>query len=157
MSSPDVLQIVAEVTTKAEVIAAVTNKGAEIHVQVHGAGPKGAQGDVGPRGPQGVPGPPGETYIHPATHPAAMIVESADRVFLSAAERTSLLTKKDDYVHTQSSPSAVWYVSHNLGKQPAVTIVDSAGTEAEGVIERVNTNYLIIRFSAAFSGVAYLS
>lgn len=157
MNSPDVLQIVAEVTTKAEIIAAVTNKGAEIHVQVLGAGPKGAQGDVGPQGPQGVQGPPGETYIHPATHPAEMIVESADRVFLTQMEKTSLLNYKENFVHRQSTAASIWYIQHGLGKFPAITVVDSAGSSAEGTPEYVNSNYLILRFSAAFSGVAYLS
>ncbi len=33
------------------------------------------------------------------------------------------------YVHTQASASAIWTINHNLNGQPAVTVLDSAGTQ----------------------------
>lgn len=67
------------------------------------------------------------------------------------------LYKRDHYIHTQSTPSATWTVTHNMGKNPSVSIVDSSGDEVEGEVTYVSTNQLIITFSAPFSGVAYLN
>ena len=61
------------------------------------------------------------------------------------------------YEHTQGSVSNSWVINHNLGFQPNVTVVDSAGTIYEGEIAYTNTNSLTVTFSSAFSGIAYLS
>lgn len=61
------------------------------------------------------------------------------------------------YVHVQAIPSATWTVTHNLGMFPAVTVIDSSNRHVEGDVAYVNANVLTLTFSAAFSGVAYLS
>lgn len=61
------------------------------------------------------------------------------------------------YVYNQGSPAATWVITHNLGIRPNVTIEDSAGTTVEGEIVYDSINQLTLTFSAAFSGVAYLS
>lgn len=61
------------------------------------------------------------------------------------------------YEHTQSTPSAVWTITHNLGKKPAVTVIDSGGNEWQTAVEHVSTNQCVVRFSAPFSGVAFLN
>jgi hypothetical protein len=61
------------------------------------------------------------------------------------------------YEHTQGAVSNSWVINHNLGFQPNVTVVDSAGTIYEGEIAYTNTNSLTVTFSSAFSGMAYLS
>lgn len=58
---------------------------------------------------------------------------------------------------TQDTPSDTWIIDHNLGKDPSVTVVDSAGNVVEGDCEYVNTNKVILSFSNAFSGKAYLN
>ena len=58
------------------------------------------------------------------------------------------------YVHKQETSSDTWEVIHNLGKEPAVTVVDSAGTEVIGEVEYVNLNKCILKFQAPFSGKA---
>lgn len=62
-----------------------------------------------------------------------------------------------NYVHPQPIVSASWVITHNLGKYPSVTVIDSAGSEIEGAVSYVNLNTIQIVFSAAFSGVAYLN
>lgn len=62
-----------------------------------------------------------------------------------------------NYVHTQGSPSAVWTVTHNLGKRPAVSIVDSAGTQWFAQVEYLSDNQCRLTFSGAFSGAAYFN
>lgn len=60
------------------------------------------------------------------------------------------------YVHTQSVASAIWTINHNLNGQPAVTVLDSAGTQCEGTISYPSSNQMVITFSAAFTGTAYV-
>jgi len=61
------------------------------------------------------------------------------------------------YQHTQSTPSASWTITHNLGKKPSVTVVDSGGTEWQTEVQHIDENQCIARFSAPFSGKAYLN
>lgn len=59
------------------------------------------------------------------------------------------------YAHDQMTPSASWTVTHNLGKFPAIMIVDSSGNVVEGNIQHVDTTQAILTFTSAFSGMAY--
>jgi len=61
------------------------------------------------------------------------------------------------FSHTQQVPSASWTISHNLNFNPNVTVVDSAGTNVEGEVRYTNPNQLVVVFSSAFTGYAYLS
>ena len=61
------------------------------------------------------------------------------------------------YVHTQYSASNQWTITHNLGYQPNVTVVDSAGSLIEGTIEYTTPDSIVLLFSASFAGTAYLS
>lgn len=62
-----------------------------------------------------------------------------------------------NYVHVQSSPSAQWTASHNLGKKPAVVVVDSADEVVYGEIEYIDDNTVTLTFVGAFSGRAYFN
>jgi len=62
-----------------------------------------------------------------------------------------------NYMHQQLEASEVWEISHGLGKQPSITIQDSAGTQVQGEIHYIDTNNLRITFSSAFKGKAYLN
>lgn len=61
------------------------------------------------------------------------------------------------YKHIQSIPSAIWNIVHNLGRNPAVRIVDSSGATVYGDVLDINVNSLQVTFSAAFSGEAFLN
>lgn len=62
------------------------------------------------------------------------------------------------YTHTQSTPSNTWTVIHGLGYNPGgVSVVDSAGTKVYGDVTHTSQNALVINFSTAFSGKAYIS
>lgn len=67
------------------------------------------------------------------------------------------LRKQTTYVHTQGATSSSWVISHNMGKNPSVTVVDSSGSVVEGSITFNNLNTLTIVFSAAFQGSAFLN
>jgi hypothetical protein len=60
------------------------------------------------------------------------------------------------YVHTQGSPSAVWTINHNLNGNPTAVVLDSAGTQCEGTFSYPTMNQMVITFTAAFSGTAYV-
>jgi hypothetical protein len=83
---------------------------------------------TGPQGPTGSAGPSGETMYSDLS-----------------------------YVHTQNSASTTWTINHNLHFIPNVTVVDSAGTVVEGSYSYPNSTTVVLSFSAAFSGKAYLS
>jgi len=63
----------------------------------------------------------------------------------------------DTYAHTQDVPAAVWEITHDLGYQPAVTVVDSSNREVIGDVEYLDVDHLRVTFSAAFGGQAFLS
>lgn len=69
----------------------------------------------------------------------------------------SLIGADSFFIHTQILASITWNIVHNLNKYPSVTIVDSANDVVIGDISYVDENNLIVSFSGAFSGKAYLS
>jgi hypothetical protein len=66
-------------------------------------------------------------------------------------------TKDSHYTHNQNSVSDTWSVTHNLGKKPSVTVVDSADTVLYGAVLYTNNNSLTITLSAPTSGKAYMN
>lgn len=65
--------------------------------------------------------------------------------------------EKSRYVHTQSSASTVWHITHNMKFFPNVTIVDSGENYVVGDVEYIDWNSLDLTFSHSFAGKAYLS
>ena len=62
-----------------------------------------------------------------------------------------------NYVHVQDTPASVWTASHNLGKKPAVVVVDSAEDVVYGDIRYIDDNTVTLTFVGAFSGRAYFN
>jgi hypothetical protein len=81
--------------------------------------------------------------------------------------RTITLTYRDNlsiqdsykfsHIHNQTVSSSTWNITHNLNKYPSVSVVDSSNEEVIGEVEHVNSNSLIVKFSAPFSGKAFLN
>jgi hypothetical protein len=65
--------------------------------------------------------------------------------------------QKSRYVHTQSSASTLWSITHNMRFFPNVTIVDSGDNYVVGDVRYINWNSLELTFSHSFAGKAYLS
>jgi hypothetical protein len=62
------------------------------------------------------------------------------------------------FVYQQTTPAAVWEITHPLGFYPGgVQVLDSAGQEVVGLVTYPAVNVVRIEFSAPVSGVAYLS
>jgi hypothetical protein len=60
------------------------------------------------------------------------------------------------YVWNAPSSTTSWLISHNLGRYPSVTTVDSAGTEFKGTVSYIDINTLRVDFAFATGGKAYL-
>ena len=67
------------------------------------------------------------------------------------------MTETPASTHKQAQAAKVWTVAHNLGKRPAVTVVDSAGTVVIGEVDYLDDNNVRLTFCAAFSGTAYFN
>ena len=63
--------------------------------------------------------------------------------------------KPETYKHTQNLAATTWTVNHNLGKQPSITVVDSAGTEMTASVNFPDDNTAVISLSYAISGEAF--
>lgn len=66
-------------------------------------------------------------------------------------------TFKFSHIHNQTVSSSTWSITHNLNKFPSVSIVDSSNEEVIGEVEHINANSLTVKFSAPFSGKAFLN
>lgn len=60
------------------------------------------------------------------------------------------------YTHNQAVASSVWTINHNLGFNPTAVVLDSAGTQCEGTFSYPTLNQMIITFTGAFTGTAYV-
>lgn len=61
------------------------------------------------------------------------------------------------YLHEQKTASDEWIIKHDLHKYPSVSIVDSAGSMVMGDVLYNSPDQVTLRFSAPFSGSAYLN
>jgi len=57
----------------------------------------------------------------------------------------------------QGAAATTWDITHNLGKFPSITVIDTGNTVVTGEYNYVNNNRVILTFSAAFAGKAYLN
>ena len=103
-------------------------------------GPAGPEGDAstvkGPEGPQGDTGPPGPQGEQGPTGPAGGDL---------------------NFVYTQVAPSSSWSVTHNLGKFPAVEVVDSGLSVIIPNVIYNDLNSVTLSFGAITSGKAYFN
>ena len=63
----------------------------------------------------------------------------------------------ETFTFNQPAASAVWTITHNMARYPAVSVVDSAGTVVIGEVRYIDQNNVEITFSGGFAGKAYLN
>lgn len=90
----------------------------------------------------------GETLLFSSANSALAISVSAN---------TLTFNVKSGYVFTQGTPASVWTIVHNLGKFPSINVVDESNDEVVGDVNYTNNNQIVVTFSAAFSGKAFLN
>lgn len=109
----------------------------------------------GSQGPQGEVGPPNVLSIGTVS---VGVTASASITGTSPAQVLNLVyPAASRHVHTQGTPTTTWTINHALGGYPSVMVVDSAKTVVYGEINYVSTTQIVVNFSAAFSGYAYLT
>lgn len=104
---------------------------------------------------QGVAGPPNTLTIGTVTTgttASASITGTAPNQVLNLVYPNAVR-----HIHTQSSPTATWTINHTLGGYPSVSVVDSAKTVVFGEVQYTSTTQVVVNFSTAFSGYAYLT
>lgn len=65
--------------------------------------------------------------------------------------------KLGSFTHNQTTAAEEWIIQHDMGKNPSVTIVDSANTYVVGEVYYIDNNSLRVNFKYAFKGKAYLN
>lgn len=60
-------------------------------------------------------------------------------------------------MYTQLSAAALWSVIHNLGKYPAVDVVDTGNSVLIPDVKYIDTNRVDLTFASATSGKAYFN
>jgi hypothetical protein len=99
------------------------------------------------------PGSNSTTYVNDVIS----ITTPAGTASFGGVGTTEVVVPDLAYAHTQGTASATWTINHNLDFYPNVTVVDSGGTIVEGEISYTTRNQVVLTFTAAFSGKAYLS
>jgi hypothetical protein len=62
-----------------------------------------------------------------------------------------------NFIHSQVAPAASWAITHNLGKFPSVSVVDSGQSLIIPDVLYVDNNRVTLSFGASTSGKAYLN
>lgn len=85
-------------------------------------------------------------------------IEVSDYDELVVEEQGQITVETDkNYLHKQTVPSKLWVIKHDLGKYPAVSIMDSAKNEVVGEVIYHDKNTLTTSFMGEFSGIATLN
>ena len=61
------------------------------------------------------------------------------------------------HVHTQTTASATWTITHALGGKPSVTVVDTGDNVVHGDVQYISGTQIQCSFSSPFAGKAYLT
>ena len=91
------------------------------------------------------------------TETNVLVVDSDGKV-----SKSTSISGMSTYTHTQSSSSDTWAITHNLGRFPSVTVIDSGNTVVKGTVVYNSNNQLTVTFfsggsALATTGKAYLN
>src|SRR5262252_4632543 len=85
-------------------------------------------------------------------------VQPTNDVNVVVAAGIPATTPNLSYRHVQSTAATTWTINHNLGFRPNVAVVDSTGNVIyPGNIQYTSSTQVVLTFSAAVGGEAYLS
>ena len=80
-----------------------------------------------------------------------------DKLFYDFAAFTLSSQGSPTFEFNQVVPATTWTITHNLGKFPSITVIDSGNTVVHGEYTYIDNNKIVLEFSAAFAGKAYLN
>ena len=78
------------------------------------------------------------------------------------ATQLELVTSDVTYTYPVTTAASTWTITHNLGRFPSVTVVDTGGTIINGSVIYNSANQLTVTFfqggsALALTGKAYLN
>jgi hypothetical protein len=122
------------------------------------AGQQGAPGSKiisGSGTPGASVGVPGDIYIDTDNPPKFYGPKTVD----SGWPETPFFTLSSNrrFVYEQAIPSSTWSIAHDLGGYPSVSVVDSAKTQVVGEVTYIDEENIVVEFSSAFAGLAFLT
>src|SRR5580765_682775 len=100
-----------------------------------------AAGGIGPEGPKGPPGPEGASGPVGPPGPPGPVGPADDQT----------------YIFTQVALLDQWVITHNLGRYPSVTVIDTGGTEILPDVHYIDDKEIHLSFFNPTSGKAYLN
>jgi len=71
--------------------------------------------------------------------------------------KSSDANKQPTFIFSQVAPATTWNITHNLGKFPSITVIDTGNTVVQGEYTYTDDDNIKLQFSAAFAGKAYLN
>ena len=98
---------------------------------------------------------PNQVYINQDTANQVIVNQDSPNLVTVRANSGAANTRRHEF--TQGQAASTWVITHTLGGKPSVTIVDSADTHVFGEVQYVSNSQIMVTFSAAFSGKAYLT
>jgi len=118
------------------------------------AGPEGPAGATGATGPAGPEGPAGATG---ATGPAGPEGPAGATGATGPAGPVGPVGTDQSAEFAITTPATVWTLTHNMGKKPGYTAVDSAGSQIFGTPNWLNNNEMTLTFTSTVSGFVVLN
>ena len=88
-----------------------------------------------------------------ALNPTATSDLTNDSGFITAADVTS----DRHFSHEWVTPTTQITITHNLGKHPSVTVIDTGGNEFVCAVEHIDNSSVTLTFSQAIRGTAYFN
>jgi hypothetical protein len=98
-----------------------------------------------------------DTAFNATAAVAATVTAETARAEAAEAALAAAVTVGSTFTFSQAAPASTWTIVHNLGRYPAVSVVDSANTQVEGDVTYVSANEITVAFASGFSGEAYLN
>lgn len=153
-------QVSVEVTETQNVIS-VTEDPTHVLVSLLGTqGPRGGTILYGTVSPPSIQlGLPGDLYFNTVDYSfwGPKYIDPADGAAKWPTTPFFEISVSRRHVHYQTTPSDTWLITHALGGEPSITVVDSSKTMVIGEVRYISNTQIEVQFTAPFSGLAYLT
>jgi len=88
-----------------------------------------------------------------------IMIQSVERRTVDVSPRviitnSTFVHQDETYVHVQNVASDTWSITHNLGKKPAITVMDNNGYEWDVSVQHLSINAAIVSLLTPMTGTA---
>ena len=111
--------------------------------------------------------------LHPQCHPTLNIQENGSGTLYhdrlthrdlpdqhpidAITDLREIINKLWTFTYEQATASDTWEIVHNLGRNPSVVVVDSAGNVFYPAVQYIDENTVVVTMNGATTGKAYLN